>query len=56
MGEIIRGGEESRVCGREGNERAGGGEAERLSEEHEVVEKASDGGGGTASPLSSDTG
>lgn len=34
MGEIIRGGEESRACGSEGNDRAGGGEAERLGEEH----------------------
>lgn len=39
MGEIIRGGEESRACGSEGNERAGGGEAERTGEEHEVGRK-----------------
>lgn len=32
MGEIIRGGEESRACGSEGNER---GEAERLMEGEE---------------------
>lgn len=39
MGEIIRGGEESGACGSEGNERAGGGEAERAGEEHEVGRK-----------------
>lgn len=36
VGEIIRGGEETRVRGSEGNERAGGGEVERLEEEHEA--------------------
>lgn len=34
MGEIIRGGEDSRACGREGNEEAGGEEAKRLGKEH----------------------
>lgn len=48
MGEIIRGGEESRACGSERNERDSGGEVERLGEEHGGVEKASDGGGGNS--------